>query len=157
MKRLLLLLALIASISQIPAQPNDLTLSERVVELLVRRNKERQAEGSKLLVDNRPKIVGDLIIELDDSSPARVEAAAFELGILFSPWKQGTDSGSRFIGFTEINELRRPVERPNFIAEANVIRESLKKSFTRMRQQAEANPRGGFQFLGGAEMRRFCT
>lgn len=126
---------------------NSPTLSERIVELLVSTDQSEQLAGNRLLESQRSTIVEALLGELQSTSPKSVEAAAYELGVIFSPWAQGRDSSRRFIQFTDILDVRRPVERPANIPEAERIREALKNAFERLKAQADASPTEWFRFF----------
>lgn len=137
---------ILISVAQLWATTPEPPKSGLIVELLVSRDRDKQEEGGKLLEDERQEIVASLISELASSDAKVVEAGAFELGILFSPWAQGRDASRRFIQFTDIYNSRRPVERPSFVVEAPVIREALMQSFMRLREQAEEKTDKFFNF-----------
>lgn len=146
MKTLLLTGSALILVAQLWAATPERPKSELIVELLVSRDQDNRNQGGKLLADARQEIVTGLVSELSNPDPKVVEAAAFELGILFSPWAQGRDASRRFIQFTDIYDSRRPVERPSLAAEAPVIRDALMQSFMRLREQAEAKPDKFFNF-----------
>jgi len=136
----ILLLCLLATVFPLMAENSGLSLSGRIVEKLVSRVPETQIEGERMLEKERGQIIADLITRLASSEPERVKTAAYELSILFSPWTQGQDAGTRHFGHTSIYSPRRPVERPNSIPEAPQLREALTQAFSRARENAEVNP-----------------
>ncbi len=115
-------------------------LSHQVAELLISRSGTRQSEGISLLAKERNGIVTSLVHDLSSRNSMRIGAAAFEVAVIFSPWARSQESSSRFIQFTTIYELRRPVRRASAIPEANDIRRALMDAFTWLRKRSEAEP-----------------
>ena len=93
------------------------SLSYQVSEFLVRTKEADRTKGLSILDQNRDSILKTLLADLRSKDRVKVGTAAFELRLVLSPWARSREANSRFIEFTSIYGLRRPVERPNNIPE----------------------------------------
>lgn len=121
-------------------------MSYQVAELLVNDDPHSRETGEQMLREHRDEILKSLTASLASESRDEVGTAAYELGLIISPWRRGKDASARFIQHTTLRCACRPVERVSTILEAKNLQQALLKAIHHMSAAAQANDRESYYY-----------
>ncbi len=99
-----------------------------LVELLVSDRAHEVAKGESQLAEQKPAVLANLLKRIESPVPKVRGKAASELGIIIGPWLRGREASERFLQFSSIVTLCKPVDRIPHSAESESIRNSLQRA-----------------------------